>query len=140
MGPVVHIKGFQCGLLYYTEVIMKTIIFQEKFEEVLKEESKGFDIDWQLVDIEAIHYHFTRLTDLPMTLDEYVVRMRVVEDEIPDMDNVDDWFKSHKFIYAIMLKNVRADSEETDRLTLELGTIESIALKTRKAFRYFYGR
>ena len=111
--------------------------FQEKFKKVLKEESTGFDIDWQLVDIESIHYHSTLLTDLPMTLDEYIVRMRVVETEIPDMDNINDWFKSHKFIYAIMLKNVRTDSEETDMLTLDLGTIESIAMKTREAFRDF---
>ena len=74
-----------------------------------------------------------------MTLDEYMVRMRVVETEIPDMD-VDDWFRSHKFIYAIMSKNVRTDSEETDMLTLDLGTIESIAMKTRKAFRDFQGK
>ena len=113
--------------------------FEEKFEEVLKEESKGFGIDWQLVDIESIHYHSTLLTDLPMTLDEYVVRMRVVEDEIADMDNIDDWFKSHKFIYAIMSKNVKTESERTDIMTFDIGTIESIAMKTRKAFRYFYG-
>ena len=114
--------------------------FQEKFEELLKEESKGFGIDWSLVDIEPIHYHSTLLTDLPMTLDEYMVRMRVVETEIPDMDNIDDWFRSHKFIYAIMSKNVRTDSEETDMLTLDLGTIESIAMKTREAFRDFQGK
>lgn len=122
--------------LLYTEAIMK-VNFQEKFEELLKEESKGFGIDWSLVDIESIHYHSTLLTDLPMTLDEYMVRMRVVETEIPDMDNIDDWLRSHKFIYAIMLKNVRTDSEETDMLTLDLGTIESIAMKTRDAFRDF---
>lgn len=113
--------------------------FQKKFEEALKKESKGFGIDWSLVDIESIHYHSTLLTDLPMTLDKYTVRMRVVETEIPDMDNIDDWFRSHKFIYAIMLKNVRTDSEKTDLLTLDLGTIESIALKTREAFRDFHG-
>ena len=111
--------------------------FQKKFKEVLKKEAKGFDIDWQLVDIESIHYHSTLLTDLPMTLDEYMVRMRVVEDEIPDMD-IDNWFRSHKFIYAIMSKSVGIDSEETDMMTLNLGTIESIALKTRKAFRDFH--
>ena len=118
---------------------MKTkTIFEEKFEEVLKEEAKGFDIDWSLVDIESIHYHSTLLTDLPMTLDKYMVRMRVVEDEIPDTDiDIYNWFRSHKFIYAIMSKSVRTDSEETDMMTLDLGTIESIALKTREAFRYF---
>lgn len=111
--------------------------FEQKFKEVLKEESKGFGIDWLLVDIESISYHSTLLTDLPMTLDKYTVRMRVVEDEIPDMDNVDDWFRAHKFIYAIMSKGVRTDFEETDMMTLDLGTIESIAMKTRDAFRDF---
>ena len=108
--------------------------FQEKFEELLKKEAKGFDIDWQLVDIESIHYHTTLLTDLPMTLDEYMVRMRVVETEIPDID-IDDWFKSHKFIYGMMSKSVRTDSEQTDMLTFDIGTIESIAMKTCDAFR-----
>ena len=109
--------------------------FQEKFEELLKEESKSFGIDWLLVDIESIHYHSTLLTALPMTPDKYMVRMRVVEDEIPDMDNIDDWFRSHRFIYAMMLKGVRTDSEDTDVMTFDVGTIESIAMKTRDAFR-----
>ena len=108
--------------------------FEEKFEEVLKKEAKGFDIDWQLVDIESIYYHSTLMTALPMDLGKYTVRMRVVEDEIPDVD-IDNWFRSHKFIYGIMLKNVRTEFEETDMMTFNIGTIESIALKTRKAFR-----
>ena len=119
---------------------MKTkTIFEEKFEEVLKEEAKGFDIDWQLVDIESIHYHSTLMTDLPMDLDKYTVRMRVVEDEIPDID-VNDWFRSHKFIYGMMSKSVRTDSEQTDMLTFDVGTIESIAMKTCDAFRDFHGQ
>ncbi len=113
--------------------------FQEKFEELLKKEAKGFDIDWQLVDIESIHYHSTLMTDLPMDLDKYTVRMRVVEDEIPDID-VNDWFRSHKFIYGMMSKSVRTDSEQTDMLTFDIGTIESIALKTRDVFRNFRGQ
>ena len=111
--------------------------FEEKFEEILKEEAKGFDIDWPLVEIKGIHYHSTLMTALPMDLDKYTVRMRVVEDEIPDLD-VDNWFRFHKFIYAIMSKSVRTDSEETDTMTFDIGTIESIALKTRKAFRDFH--
>ena len=111
--------------------------FERKFKEILKEESIGFDIKWSLVDIKPVCYHSTLLTDLPMTLDKYTVRMRVVETEIPDMDNIDDWFRSHKFIYAMMSKSVRTDSEETDMMTLDLGTIESIAMKTRDAFRNF---
>lgn len=116
------------------------VSFEKKFKEILKEESKGFGIDWSLVDIESIHYHTTLLTDLPMTLDEYMVRMRVVETEVSDMDNIDDWFRSHKFIYAMMSKSVRTDSEETDMMTLDLGTIESIAMKTRDAFRDIQGK
>lgn len=115
---------------------MKTkTVFEEKFEEVLKKEAKGFDIDWLLVDIESIYYHSTLMSALPMDIDRYTVRMRVVEDEIPDMDNIDDWFKSHKFIYGMMSKSVRTDSEQTDIMTFDIGTIESIALKTRKVFR-----
>ena len=111
--------------------------FQEKFEEILRKESKGFDIDWSLVDIESIHYRSTLLTELPMTLDEYMVRMRVVETEIPDMDNIENWFRDHKFIYGMMSKNVRTDLKKTDMLTFDVGTIESIALKTRDAFKDF---
>ena len=113
--------------------------FQEKFKEVLKKEAKGFDIDWSLVDIESIHYHSTLMTALPMDLDGYTVRIRVVEDEIPGMGiDIYNWFKSHKFIYGMMSKSVRTDSEQTDMLTFDVGTIESIALKTRKAFRDFH--
>ena len=114
--------------------------FEQKFKEILKEESSGFDIKWTLVDIKSVCYQTTLLTDLPVTLDEYTVRMRVVETEIPDMDNIDDWFKSHKFIYAMMSKSVKTDLEETDMMTLDLGTIESIAMKPRDAFRDFQGK
>ena len=108
--------------------------FERKFKEMLKEESKGFAIDWQLVDIESIHYHSTLMTDLPVTLDRYTVRMRVIEDEIPDKD-IDNWFRSHKFIYAMMSKHVKTEFDDIDMLTFDVGTIESIALKTRDAFR-----
>ena len=113
--------------------------FEKKFEKILKEESKGFAIKWPLVDIESICYHSTLLTDLPMTLDKYTVRMRVVETEIPDIDNIDDWFRSHKFIYAMMSRSVKTNDEETDMMIFDIGTIESIALKTRKAFKDFQG-
>jgi hypothetical protein len=114
--------------------------FQEKFKEVLKEELKGFDIDWQLVDIDDIDYQSTLMTELPMTLDEYMVRMRVVETKIPDMDNIDDWLRSHKFIYGMMSKSVRTDSEQTDMLTFDVGTIESIATQIRDTFRNFHAQ
>ena len=118
---------------------MKTI-FEEKFERVLKEEAGGFNINWKLVDIESIHYHSTLMTALPMDLDGYTVRMRVVEDEIPKMSiDIYEWFRSHKFIYGMMSESVRPDEEQTNMLTFDIGTIESIALKTHKAFRNFYG-
>ena len=115
------------------------INFQEKFEEVLKEEAKGFDIDWALVEIKSIRYQFTLMTALPVTLDEYTVRMRVVEveGEIPT-NNIDDWLRSHKFIYGMMSKSVRTDSEQTDMLTFDVGTIESIATRIRDTFRNFH--
>ena len=106
--------------------------FEQKFKEILEEESKGFGIEWQL--IKFIRY---QLTDLPATLDEYTVRMRVLKDEMPDMDNIDDWFRSHKFIYAMMSKHVKTEFEDIDMLTFDVGTIESIAMKTRDAFRDF---
>jgi hypothetical protein len=113
--------------------------FQEKFEEVLKEESKGFDINWSLVEIKCIRYQFTLMTALPMTLDKYTVRMRVVEveGEIPK-NNTDDWLRSHKFIYGMMSKSVRTDSEQTDMLTFDVGTIKSIATQIRDTFRNFH--
>lgn len=112
--------------------------FEKKFEKILKEESKGFDIDWPLVEIKHARYQSTLMSALPVKLDEYTVRMRIigVDAEIPEME-IDNWFRSHKFIYAIMSKSVRADSEDTDMMTLDLGTIESIAMKTRDAFRNF---
>ena len=115
--------------------------FEEKFEKILKEESKGFGIDWSLVEIKHVRYQSTLMSALPMKLDKYTVRMRVVgvEGEIPDVD-VDNWFRSHKFIYAIMSKSVRTEFEDTDMLTFDIGTIESIAMKTREAFRDFQGK
>ena len=94
--------------------------FEEKFKEILEEELKGFGINWQLVDIESIHYHSTLMTDLPATLDKYTVRMRVIEDEIPDMD-IDNWFRAHKFIYAMMSKQVQTEFEDIDMLTFDVG-------------------
>ena len=114
--------------------------FEEKFEEVLKEQSKGFDIDWPLVEIKYIRYHFTLMDALPRKLDEYMVRMRVVgvEGKIPEME-IDNWFRAHKFIYGMMSKSVRTEFEEADTITFDIGTIESIAMKMRDIFRDFQG-
>ena len=118
-----------------------TVNFEEKFEEVLEEKLKGFDIDWSLIEIKHVRYQATLMNALPVKLDEYTVRMRVVgvESEIPDVD-VDNWFRYHKFIYAMMSKYVETDFESTDMITFDVGTIESIAQKIRDAFRDFQGQ
>ena len=115
--------------------------FEKKFEKILKEESKNFDIDWSLVEIKHARYQSTLMSALPMKLDEYRVRMRIigVDAEIPEIE-IDNWFRSHKFIYAIMSKKVRSDYEQTDMITFDVGTIKSIATKIRDAFRDFSGQ
>ena len=115
--------------------------FKQKFKEILKEESKGFDIDWSLVEIKHVRYQATLMNALPVKLDDYTVRMRVVgvESEIPEME-IDKWFRSHKFIYAMMSKHVKTEFEDMDMLTFDVGTIESIALKIRDAFRDVQGQ
>ncbi|MDE2798597.1 MAG: hypothetical protein OXI94_08010 [Gemmatimonadota bacterium] len=112
--------------------------FEEKFEEVLEEELKGFDIDRSLVEIRHVRYQATLMNALPVKLDEYTVRMRVVgvEGEIPETE-IDNWFRYHKFIYAMMSKYIETDSESTDMITFDVGTIGSIALRIRDAFRDF---
>ena len=115
------------------------INFEKKFKEILKEESSGFDIEWSSVDIQPVLYQSTLMNAIPLNLGEYMVRMRVVEDEIPDTD-IDNGFRSHKFIYAMMSKSVRTDSEQMDMMTFDAGTIESIAMKIRDVFRDFQGQ
>lgn len=115
------------------------IIFTEKFEEVLKEESSGFDIDWSLVEIKYVPYEPAFMSSVPVSLDNYVVRMRVLEFE-GEIPNIDEWFRSHKFIYAIMSKCVETDFEDTDMVTFDAATISSIATKIRDIFRDFRGQ
>ena len=100
--------------------------------------SQGFDIDWSLVEIKSICYQSTLMSALPVKLDEYMVRVRVigVEGEIPEMD-IDNWFISYKFIYALMSKSVGTKLEKTDMMTFDVGTIESIVMKIRDIFRDF---
>ncbi len=117
----------------------KEFNFETEFKKVLIKEAEDFRINWDSVDIKSIHYQSTLMTELPMTLDKYTVRMRVVEDEIPDID-IDNWFRSHKFIYGMMSKSVRTDSEQTDMLTFDVGTIESIATQIRNTFRNFHAQ
>ena len=108
--------------------------FNEKFEEVLKEESNEFDIDWSLVEIKYVPYEPSFMSSLPMSLENYVVRMRVLELG-GEIRNIDEWFKSHKFIYAIMSKYVEPGFEDTDMVTFDAATISSIATRIHDIFR-----
>ena len=113
--------------------------FNEKFEEILKEEASEFGIDWSLVEIEYVRYEPLLMTSLPVSLDDYVVRMRVLEFE-GEIPNIDEWFRSHKFIYAIMSKHVENGFKDIDMMTFDVGTIGSIATKIRDGFRNFRGQ
>ena len=125
---------------------METIDFQEKFKRYLIEESGNFcNINWEKeVEIKVIHYRSKLKAVLPNGLGDYTVRMRVVKDEIPaGTDDTRTWFRDHKFIYGMMSKSVRTEAEQIHLMTeaeqiylmtFDIGTIESIAMKTRKAF------
>ena len=76
------------------------------------------------------------MPSLPVHLDDYVVRMRVLELE-GEIPNIDEWFRSHKFIYAMLSKYIETDFENTDMMTFDAGTIRSIAVKIRDIFRDF---
>ena len=117
------------------------VIFSEKFEEILTEELSRFSIDRSLVEIKYVRYDFQLMSSLPVDPGQYMIRIRVValEGEIPDPD-VDNWFRSHKFIYAMMSKSVRTDYDHADMMTFDAATIESIATNIRDAFRDFQGQ
>ncbi|MCG8429969.1 MAG: hypothetical protein MJA29_02200, partial [Candidatus Omnitrophica bacterium] len=78
--------------------------FTKKFEEILKDESGEFDIDWSLIEIIYVPYEFSLMSSLPISLDKYRVRMRVLKPggKIPNIDDIDVWFRYNRFIYAIM--------------------------------------
>ena len=113
--------------------------FEKKFDEVLKEELSEFNIDWSLIEIKYAPYNFQLMGSLPGDLGQYIIRMRVLalEGEIPDIEN---WFRSHEFIYAMMSKGVRTNDEETDIMDFDVGTIRSIAIKIRDIFRSLSGQ
>ena len=114
------------------------VIFEEKFEEILTEELSRFNIDRSLIEIKYAPYSFQLMGSLPSDPGQYMIRMTVLalEGEIPDIDN---WFRSHKFIYAMMSKSVRTDYDHADMMTFDAATIESIATKIRDIFRDFHG-
>lgn len=117
------------------------VIFEEKFDEILTEELSEFNIDRSLIEIKYVAYNFQLMGSLPVNLGQYMIRMRVLalEGEIPDPD-IDNWFRSHRFIYAMMSKSVRTDNEQTDMMAFDVGTIRSIATKIHDIFRGFRGQ
>ena len=120
------------------------IKFEEKFEEILKEQSEEFDIDWSLVEINYVQYVEMMVGALPISTKEYMVRMivKAVQADIQDgvtMSDIDDWFKSHKFAYAIFAKQSRTKLEHMNILKLKDGNIKSIAEDIHDIFLNFKG-
>ena len=114
------------------------VIADKKFEQILKEEAKGFSIDWSLVDINWVLYEELLLSHLKPPLGKkYMVKMVVLgfKREIPVLD-VDDWFRSHRFTYCIYYKTVDTETEKMEMLSLgDEGTIKEIAVKLGDIFR-----
>ncbi len=119
-------------------VLIMEVKFEVKFEEILTEELSEFNIDWSLIEIKYVSYNFQLMGSLPVDPGQYMIRIRILalEGEIPDVDN---WFRSHQFIYAMLSKSVRTDNEQTDMMAFDIGTISSIATKIRDIFRDFHG-
>ena len=113
--------------------------FNEKFEQILKEEAEGFSIDWSLVDIKYTAYEALLITSLPADFGKKMVSMLVLgfEGTIPDIDN---WFRSHEFTYAIFYKESDTEFNKSSMLSLgNKGTPKDIATKLRDIFRDFEG-
>lgn len=119
-----------------------TVIVDKKFEELLKEELKEFSTeDWELVDIKWVLYEQLLLDHLRPPLREKMVKMVVLgfRGEIPVSD-IDDWFRSHRFTYAMYYKEARTKTKHMDMLNLgDEGTISDIAENLRGIFREFEG-
>ncbi len=115
------------------------VVVDKKFEEILKEEAKGFSIDLSLVDIKWVLYEELLLTDLRPPLGKYMVRMVVLgfKGEIPVLD-IDSWFRSYRFTYCIYYKTVDTKTEKMDMISLgNEETIKDIAIKLSDIFRDF---
>ena len=115
------------------------VVVDKKFEQILKEEAKGFSIDWSLVDINWVLYEELLLSHLRPPLGKYKVKMVVLgfKGKIPVLD-VDDWFRSYRFTYCIYYKTVDTETEKMEMLSMgEEGTIKEIAVKLGDIFRNF---
>ena len=118
------------------------VMVDKKFEQLLKEELKEFSTeDWELVDINWVLYEQLLLNQLRPPLGEKMVKMVVLgfRGEIPVSD-IDDWFRSHRFTYAMYYKETRTKTKHMDMHNLgDEGTISDIAEKLRDVFRNFEG-
>jgi len=118
------------------------VIVDKKFEQLLKEELKEFSTkEWKLVDIKWVFYEQLLLDHLRPPLGDKIVKMVVLgfRGEIPVLD-IDDWFRSHRFTYAMYYKEARTKKKRMDMLNLgDEGTISDIAEKLREIFSNFEG-
>ena len=117
------------------------VLVDKKFKQILKEEAEGFDIDWSLVDIKWVFYEELLLDHLKPPLGKKMVKMVVLgfRGEISVLD-IEKWFRSHHFTYAIYYKTARTKTEQLDMINLgDEGTISDIAKKLRDIFKNFDG-
>ena len=117
------------------------VVADKKFEQILKEETEGFSIDWSLVEIKWVLYEELLLTHLKPPLGKNMVKMVVLgfKGKIPVLD-VDSWFRSYRLRYCIYYKTADTATEKMEMLSLGAeGTISDIAIKLRDIFRDFKG-
>ena len=113
----------------------------EKFDGILTEELSEFNIDRSLIKIEYESDISLPKSLLPVDPDNCVIRMQVVvpEGKIQGIDDIDEWFRSRKFVYRLTWKSV-TDDGRIDMLDSGEETINAIAIKIRDIFRSLPGQ
>ncbi len=115
----------------------RKIDFDKIFEQILKEEAKGSSIDWSLVDINWVHYEELLLSHLSPPSGKKMVKMVVLgfRRDISVQD-IEGWFRSHRFAYCIYYKITDTETENIEKLMLGgEGTIKEMAIKLGEIFR-----
>ena len=113
----------------------------EKFDGILTEALSEFNIDRSLIEIEYESDISLPKSLLPVDYDNCVIRMQVVvpEGKIQGIDDIDEWFRSRRFVYRLTWKSV-TDDGRTDMFESGEETINAIAIKIRDIFRSLPGQ
>ena len=99
-------------------------LFREKFIDTFK----TLDIDWSLVDIQYISYYDGKMTELPMSLGDYRVRLVISYSDNDVNVLTEDNFLTHKLIHFMI------PHKHDDVLVLDLGTSKNIFTKIHDVF------